>query len=359
MTKVVSGKTSQINNLNSVLKFSKLNKQDAETLKNWVVEDGLVFLKEDGKLYLGNGKHKLSELKPIVDEALSKAEKAALNAAFSTGRYAIAANGVVVHGADSKIDDASLKVVQDGKIVASYLSDIFDADNNKIKLDVIPAEVRQKVTYVNTYNDLQSVTEEQKLGLVFVIDASGDDTVTKGSALYGWNKTGDSQGEWKKISEQESMDIDISTLQPTHENVEKAGAVMYDHPVAVGGMSLVDYQKLTQKKEYGPEEQDPEHKVTLKQLAITGSALAEVPAPIEFEGDRTAAFKVVITPNKCKLKGFEGEAETEVTSAKELQGTLTEVNQKLANVKCILGTETGSITVVFAGETSTIPTTVA
>lgn len=164
--------------------------------------------------------------------------KTALNAAFSTGSYVAAAGGVVVHDTNGKIADSSLNVVADGKIVPSYLSDYIGSDG-KVLVEALPDTARAGVKYVATYADLNTLSAEEKKALVFVIDATGDATVTKGSAMYVWQNDA-----WLKIAETESLDIDVDAIKCDYDNVQATGAVMYDHPVFVEAPTATELTTL-------------------------------------------------------------------------------------------------------------------
>lgn len=244
---VTPGSAAKINKISGVAKVVSVTAEEVSTsLVEKVFEKGILLQFEDGKIYITDGVTKLSELTPMIDSTLTEAEKGALEAAFSTGSYVAAAGGVVVHGAGGKIDDASLNVVADGKIVDSYLS-AFYADG-KIKLESLPDTVRAGVAYFATYAKLISdATDETKKGLAFVIDATDDPSgqVKTGSAMYAWDASlKEGTGDWLKIAEHESLDIDVESLTPNYENVQAAGAVMYDHTVMLDAPTLTELSTL-------------------------------------------------------------------------------------------------------------------
>lgn len=196
----------------------------------------------DGKVVLTDGTTALKDLTPRIDQTLVKVEKDALAAAFdAAGKYQAVEGGVVLHGADGKIDDAELNLVADGKLVEDYLSEYIE--DGKVKLSALPDTVRAGVAYFATYAAMTAdATDENKKGLCFVIDATDDPSgkVGKGAAMYVWQDSA-----WLKITEVESLDIDIASLTPDHDNVEAAGAVMYDHPVFIGDLTLTELAALT------------------------------------------------------------------------------------------------------------------
>ena len=240
MATVTPGAANKINRMVGVSKVVFVTAAELEgELKDRIFEKGVLLVDEAGKTYRTDGVKKLSELVPVIDQVLVKAEKDALSAALGTGTYAIAANGVVLHGADSKIDDASLKVVTDGKITDSYLAHFFDG--SKVLLSALPDSVRAGISYVATFDDLATATDKMKRGLVFVIDASADPDTTSGSAMYAWDVA---NSKWIMIAEQESLNIDVDSLRPTYANVQASGAVMYDHPLMMDAPTLTQLAGL-------------------------------------------------------------------------------------------------------------------
>lgn len=232
------GSAAKLNKLKGIARITNITSSDLSgELGNKTLVAGILLKFEDGKIYLTDGVTAIKSLSPIVDKALTAAEKTALSAAFSTGSYVAAANGVVAHGPDGKIDDGSLKVVDGGLIADSYLTKYFS--EGKIKLEVLPDTARGGITYVADINARDLATDEQKKGLIFVIDATADSTVNAGSAIYAW-----SENQWVKIAEHESLDIDVAALTPNYDNVQAAGAVMYDHPVVLESPTLTELSAL-------------------------------------------------------------------------------------------------------------------
>ena len=239
MAVVTPGSNTKLNMIKGVTKILALTNAEKTSLAEKVLPANLLVKDEDGKIYLTDGVKKVSQLTALVDQVLTAVEKTALTKAFGTGSYQIQEGGVVVHGADGKIDDASLKVVEGGQIVDSYLSK-YIADG-KVKLEALPDSVRAGVTYVKDIAERDKITpdSEAKRGLVFVIDATGDNTVSRGSAMYAWQND-----QWIKISEVESLDIDVAKIECNYENVQKAGAVMYDHALLVEAPTATDLVAL-------------------------------------------------------------------------------------------------------------------
>ena len=182
---------------------------------------------------------------PVTPGSSSKLNKTALSTALGTGTYVAAAGGVVVHDANGKIDDGSLNVVSSGKIVESYLSDYIDQTTHKVLLSALPDTVRAGVTYVADITARDALSAEQKKSLAFVIDATGDATVTRGAAMYGWDASANSgAGEWIKIAEVESLDLNVAEIECSYTNAQAAGAVMYDHPLLINPLTATDFAAL-------------------------------------------------------------------------------------------------------------------
>ena len=235
---VTPGSKSKLNTVKGVSAILSITDAEKTALSTKVLPANILVKEDDGKVYLTDGTSAISGLKVLVDQVLTTAEKTALNAAFSTGSYVAAAGGVVVHDTNGKIADSSLNVVADGKIVPSYLSD-YSGRGGKVLVEALPDTARAGVKYVATYADLTNLTDEEKKALVFVIDATGDPTVTKGSAMYVWQNDA-----WLKIAETESLDIDVDAIKCDYDNVQAAGAVMYDHPVFVEAPTATELTNL-------------------------------------------------------------------------------------------------------------------
>ena len=235
---VTPGSKSKLNTVKGVSAILSITDAEKTALSTKVLPANILVKEDDGKVYLTDGTNAISGLKVLVDQVLTTAEKTALNAAFSTGSYVAAAGGVVVHDTNGKIADSSLNVVADGKIVPSYLSDYIGSDG-KVLVEALPDTARAGVKYVATYADLNSLSDEEKKALVFVIDATGDPTVTKGSAMYVWQNDA-----WLKIAETESLDIDVDAIKCDYDNVQATGAVMYDHPVFVEAPTATELTTL-------------------------------------------------------------------------------------------------------------------
>ena len=218
-------KLNKIAGISSVINVSATN---YATYANTVFKANLLIKLPSGKIVLTDGVETLAELEasPLVDKVLSSSEKTALNAAFSTGSYVRAANGVVAHDDNGKISDDSLNFVADGKIVPSYLSDYIE--DGKFTVDALPDTARAGMVYVSTYADLANLTDEQKKSLVYVADATDDPSgnTKAGGALYAY-----ASNAWTKIAEPESLDIDADAIKTNYDHVQTAGAVMYDHDV--------------------------------------------------------------------------------------------------------------------------------
>ena len=233
------GNINKLNKIAGISSVINVNATNYATYANTVFKANLLIKLPSGKIVLTDGVETLAELEasPLVDKVLSSSEKTALNAAFSTGSYVRAANGVVAHDDNGKISDDSLNFVADGKIVPSYLSDYIE--DGKFTVDALPDTARAGMVYVSTYADLANLTDEQKKSLVYVADATDDPSgnTKTGGALYAY-----ASDAWTKIAEPESLDIDVSAIETDYDNVQATGAVMYDHDVliATGGEADAD-----------------------------------------------------------------------------------------------------------------------
>ena len=232
---VTPGAAGKLNTIKGISKIINTSSAEETTLATKVFPAGLIVKKSDGKIYVTDGVTTLADLPPRVDQVVDSAEKGALSAAFSTGSYVIAANGVVVHDGTGKINDDSLNLVNNGKLVESYLSEYIDQTTHKVLLSALPDTVRAGVTYVADITARDALSAEQKKSLAFVIDATADTTVTQGSAMYAWDASQNSgSGAWVKIAEVESLDIDVAAIECSYTNMQAGGAVMYDHELEIG-----------------------------------------------------------------------------------------------------------------------------
>ena len=242
---ITPGSSAKLNTVKGVSSILFTTASEESSLSNKVLPAGILVKKSDGKVYLTDGTSTLDDIPVLIDQALTSAEKTALSTAFSTGTYTAAAGGVVVHDSNGKIDDGSLNVVDNGKIVESYLSDYIDPDTHKVLLSALPDTVRAGVTYVADITARDALSAEQKKSLAFVIDATDDPTVTRGAAMYGWDATAEyGSGAWVKIAEVESLDIDVAAIQCDYTNVQAAGAVMYDHTVFLEAPTASEFVEL-------------------------------------------------------------------------------------------------------------------
>lgn len=239
---VQAGSSSKLNIVTGYASTVRITESDKKKYAETVYPAGILLHDDDAKIYHADGKKNLKQLlaHPIIDsnqEVLTEAERKMIKDFNKSG-------GFVATNDNNKINDIQLNVVENGKIVESYLSKYIE--NGMIKLDVLPMDVRAHLKYVKTYAELKNATEEQKHGMIFVIDASGDPTVKSGWAIYVWDKTkkdgteeedAPANGDWVKIQEGEGIDFDYDSIT-THDSVEKVGAVMYDHIVFLQSPTL-------------------------------------------------------------------------------------------------------------------------
>ena len=239
---VTPGSSSKLNTVRGVSAMLVTTSAEETSLATKVLPANILVKKSDGKVYLTDGTATLANIPVLIDQVLTVAEKTALSTAFSTGTYVAAAGGVVVHDATGKIDDGSLNVVSSGKIVESYLSEYIDQTTHKVLLSALPDTVRAGVTYVADITARDALSAEQKKSLAFVIDATGDATVTRGAAMYGWDASANSgAGAWVKIAEVESLDLNVAEIECSYTNAQAAGAIMYDHPLLIDPPTATDF----------------------------------------------------------------------------------------------------------------------
>lgn len=165
----------------------------ADTAANWtaadpqLLKDQLCLERDTGKMKIGDGTKKWSELTYVPFSELTAAQITMLVKKNT-------ADGVAVLGADGKLS-----------------------------LDLLPDDITQNVTIPAAFKWVQDITErdalpdEDKKAVIFVWDATADPTVDTGSAQYIWRVTSGEgvepvTGTWVKVGEQESMDVDTSVF---------------------------------------------------------------------------------------------------------------------------------------------------
>lgn len=165
----------------------------ADTAANWtaadpqLLKDQLCLERDTGKMKIGDGTKKWSELSYVPFSELTAAQITMLVKKNT-------AEGVAVLGTDGKLS-----------------------------IDLLPDDLTQSVTIPAAFKWVQNITErdaltdEEKKSVIFVWDASADPTVATGSAQYIWRITSGEgvepvEGSWVKVGEQESMDVDASVF---------------------------------------------------------------------------------------------------------------------------------------------------
>lgn len=111
-------------------------------------------------------------------------------------------------------------VLMDGMMCYASDTGVIKIGNGVTKWSETPTYYsKQLVESVQTYRYVANVaardalTTDKKGGLIIVLDASDDPTVTSGKkqAGYVWNAdANEGAGAWDKLFEQESMDVDLS-----------------------------------------------------------------------------------------------------------------------------------------------------
>lgn len=165
----------------------------ADTAANWtaadpqLLKDQLCLERDTGKMKIGDGTKKWSELSYVPFSELTAAQITMLVKKNT-------AEGVAVLGTDGKLS-----------------------------IDLLPDDLTQSVTipaafkWVQNIEERNALTDEEKKSAIFVWDASADPTVATGSAQYIWRVTSGEgvepvEGSWVKVGEQESMDVDTSVF---------------------------------------------------------------------------------------------------------------------------------------------------
>lgn len=140
-----------------------------------------------------------------------------------TGFLKVSKNNIAYNDLPYKVQECftpAMKTLLDNANAANGVAKL-DADG-RLTLDQLPAGLADGITagvihYVSDIAARDALTGSDRNGLVFVIDASADTTVTAGSAVYIWRDdlVGDGTqqapaGDWEKILEKESLDIDLT-----------------------------------------------------------------------------------------------------------------------------------------------------
>lgn len=211
----------KLNRLSGIISIISLTVNTENQYANTILPEGIVVKKSDDILYITDGTTAIRNLRPIVDKVLNAAEKTALENAFSTGNYRIRGGGVVVHNNSGKIDDASLGIIEAGKLKVQYLSEF--VDSGLIKYTKLPDDVKKGVIIVSTYSALNTLSIDDRKKLVVVLDASGDPSgLMTGNGLYYYYNS-----RWSNLLIPTDLDV-------TYESVQNVSGIMYDHPILVG-----------------------------------------------------------------------------------------------------------------------------
>lgn len=349
MAKAQAGSSSRLNQIFGFTNSIKVSESDKSTYQDKVFQAGTFLHDENGFLYHTDGEMTLSEVlqHPIVNknyDVLTPAEREMITK-FNQ------ANGFVATDNENKINDDQLNIVQNGKIVESYLSKYIN--EGMIKPEVIPMDIRAHMKFLKTYAELEQIDKDYRSGLFFVIDATGDPTVKKGWAIYVWEydegvddpdvPAQDKSGHWKKIQEGEGIDYDYDSIT-THDTVEKVGAVMYDHTL------FVQYPTLDQLNSLLDPVVNPSF-ISFKSK-IEDYDKTEVPLGASIttqyvpESEHTIVFTVA-EESTLKLVGFE-DGECDVDNSRTLTSeNIEELNTKLQNIKVVTGITGGSFTMVL------------
>ena len=165
-----------------------------DTTAGWAANDAVLFKgqlgmdTDTGVVKIGDGVKMWSELSPKIDAPPTQAQKTLLDKAG-------AADGVATLDGTGKI---SMSMLPTGVVAGAvkYVADIAARD---------------------------ALAGDQRNGLIFVIDAVGDATVTARSAQYTWDGS-----KWDKVGETESMDINFDTMLAPYHKVSDTVEVLLD-----------------------------------------------------------------------------------------------------------------------------------
>ena len=338
--------------LNSIAGFaSAINMTTAQMTTNAeaIFQAGTWLFNTETKLvYIADGVAPIKDLKPRVDQTLTTKEKAALEAAFpDNGEYKPIANGVVVHGADGKIDNVSFSFIDkdNTRVTNEYLSFMLD-DDDKVKLENLPDIVRRDWNFFDTISDRDAATPEQKRGFAFVANASDDATVGSGWALYVWAETATGSGDhkWRKIAEGEGLDLPTDMFV-NYENLQKTGAVMFNHPLFMS-MDLDRASNLL-KTAIVP---------TITAENVAGAQADAVATGVSFSTGRTTPFDVEVTCTDCTINNFNGTT-IENDVPKTVNGTVETINGYFDDAKIVVGATSGTVKIEWLGQTKQINVT--
>lgn len=241
---VTVGSASKINRQKLIALNTAISDADKTTFADTVYPAGMWLFDTDGKIYHADGVKTLAQLlaNPVIDPSiavLTAAERAKITNAGS-------ANGFVVADANNKVLDSQLNLVgDDGKLADSYLGNYFE--NGILKLSACPEELRLHFKFVADIAARDALSDEDKKGPVFVVDASADPTVGAGWAVYVF--TTSTSGDVTtytpvKIAEGEGLDLNFDDIV-NYSRVQAAGAVMYDHPIMGQAITLTEYATLS------------------------------------------------------------------------------------------------------------------
>lgn len=298
-----AAKLNTVLGVSSIFSLTSAEVNDAAQMAK-VLPKGIFVQFPDGKITITDGVTPLSGLHARIDQPLTVAEKAALEKTFSGvgGIYAPTEGGLLVLGENGRMDSDQLP------------ADVWNPVTGKMMLSALPDSVRAGISVVSDYAALNAATDEQKRGLIMVVDASGDESVEKGAALYQWLTD---KNAFLKISEVESLDIDIMALRPNYQNIQAAGAVMYDHALMMDPPSLTDVLALMEASMANPG-QPIETASYMSMLGAGGQFIFRIENESQvvaywntnggadatyIEGGK-AAFKLVLGPSADGMKYF-------------------------------------------------------
>ena len=102
--------------------------------------------------------------------------------------------------------------IENGTVAESYVTNGSGVAKAIGNTAMITGLINQAISATNSFEIVSTIAERNSLTLnrntmVLVTNATGDTSVTSGSALYVWNNANSS---WSKVAEYESMDVVIN-----------------------------------------------------------------------------------------------------------------------------------------------------
>lgn len=138
------------------------------------------------------------------------------------------------------VSEAQSKAINDAKQeILDKLITKADLVDGVVPLSQLPSQVKER-RVVDNIAARDAIEDKFSNLQVYVIDATGDNTVSKGGADYLYDGT-----NWIKTGESESMDVVLSSHASTH----AAGGSDAISPASIGAVSQADFDALKEQVE--------------------------------------------------------------------------------------------------------------